>query len=96
MAFGLSSFGFQTSGGGGGGTNTNLGNADLTADDTRTYEIDGNTLDFQHSGNSILRIEEDNVSFGTSQGISEINFRFGTNNPALQIYEASGSGNKLC
>ncbi len=73
-------------------TNTNLGNTNLTSSGARTYDIDGNTLDFQTSGNSIFKIEEDNVAFGTSQGITEVNFRFGTNAPAIQIYEASGSG----
>jgi hypothetical protein len=89
MAQILNSFGFHTRNVTDTDTNTNLGNANLTADDARTYDIDGNTLDFQTSGNSIFKIEEDN---GTSQGIGEINFRFGTNDPAIQIYEASGSG----
>ena len=32
--------------GSGGGVNTNLGNANLTADDDRTYDVDGNSLIF--------------------------------------------------
>ena len=73
-------------------TNTNLGNTNLTASGTRTYDIDGNSLDFQHSSNSIFKIEEDNVSFGTGASITEVNFKFGSNTPSIQIYEASGSG----
>jgi len=73
-------------------TNTNLGNTNLTASDNRTYDVDGNSLDFQHNSGSILKIEEDNVTFGQSANITEVNFKFGSNAPAIQIYEASGSG----
>ena len=52
--------------GSGGGTNTNLGNANLTADDNRTYDVDGNSVVFdlnsgefkvEDSGNSDSYIE---------------------------------------
>jgi len=57
---------FGDIGGGGGGTDTNLGNADLTADDNRTYDVDGNSVVFdlnsgefkvEDSGNSDSYIE---------------------------------------
>lgn len=93
MAQQINSFGFlKGSGSGGGGTDTNLGNTDLTADATRTYDIDGNTLDFNNGGNSIINIQEDAVTFGNGNEVTEVSFKFGANAPDLRLYEASGSG----
>ena len=36
------------SGGGGGGTDTNLGNTDLSADATRTFDLNRNNLTFEN------------------------------------------------
>lgn len=93
MALDTLSFGFQSSGsGGGGGTNTNIANTNLTQDADRTLETDGNSLSFLASSNALMVIEEDNITIGGGGSIQEVNLKFGTNAPALQIYEASGSG----
>ena len=48
--------------GSGGGTNTNLGNANLTADDNRTFDMDGNSLVFElNSGD--FKIEDSGSGF---------------------------------
>jgi hypothetical protein len=93
MALDTLTFGFQGSGsGGGGGTNTNIANTNLTQDADRTLETDGNSLSFLASNNALMVIEEDNITIGGGGTIQEVNLKFGTNAPALQIYEASGSG----
>ena len=93
MALDTLTFGFQGSGsGGGGGTNTNIANTNLTQDADRTLETDGNSLSFLASSNALMVIEEDNITIGGGGTISEVNLKFGANAPALQIYEASGSG----
>lgn len=45
----------------GGGTNTNLGNANLTADNNRTYDCDGNSLTFDLNGGD-FRLEDSGTS----------------------------------
>lgn len=92
MAQILNSFGFHTRNVTDTDTNTNLGNADLTADATRSYDVDGNTLDFNNGGNSIINIAEDSVTFGDGNEVTQVAFKFGANAPEIQIYEASTSG----
>lgn len=50
------------SGGGGGGTDTNLGNTDLTADATRTFDVNRNNLTFENSGTNILELDQATAS----------------------------------
>tara|TARA_R100000278_G_C5474878_1_gene165943 strand:+ start:625 stop:1434 length:810 start_codon:yes stop_codon:yes gene_type:complete len=92
MAQILNSFGFHTRNVTDTDTNTNIANTNLTQDDNRTLETDGNSLDFLASGNSLLKLEEDNITIGDGGGIQQVNLKFGENNPALNIYEDSSSG----
>jgi hypothetical protein len=79
MAQQVNSFGFlKGSGSGGGGTNTNIANTDLTQDDNRTLDGDGNDLIF--TGQSQMEFN------------SAIDFKNGTSAPDIKIYEASGGG----
>ena len=50
------------SGGGGGGTDTNLGNTDLSADATRTFDLNRNNLTFENSGTNILELDQASAS----------------------------------
>ena len=92
MALNNNGFGFQQSSSGGGGTNTNIANTNLTADANRSFNIDGNTLDFDNGTASILQIKTPNVIFGGGGEITSVDFRMGTSAPLLRLFEASGGG----
>lgn len=92
MAQQLNGFGFQTKNVVDTDTNTNIANTNLTQDNNRTLEANGNSLDFLGSGNSLLKIEEDGLQFGEGGTIESVKFKFGTLAPDFRIFEASGSG----
>lgn len=91
MAQNPNTFGFQnSSSGGGGGTNTNIANTDLTADDNRVLDMDGNELRID-AAQSFL-IGEVTASLEFELNSQTISFKSDTNAPDFRIYEASGSG----
>lgn len=57
---------FLANGGGGGGTDTNLGNADLTADANREYNVDGNILEFVNGAVDVCKVDGSTFKIGVS------------------------------
>jgi len=91
MAQQTNSFGFLSgSGSGGGGTNTNIANTDLTADDNRVLDMDGNELRIDAAQSFLIGEVTASLEFELNSEI--ISFKSDTNAPDFRIYEASGSG----
>ncbi len=73
--------------------NTNLGNADLTADAARSYNVNGETLTFKDDASTIIEMQVDEITFGSgTTSLANVNFKFGTNPPDIRIFEDSSGG----
>tara|TARA_R110000751_G_scaffold88112_5_gene174323 strand:- start:653 stop:1444 length:792 start_codon:yes stop_codon:yes gene_type:complete len=57
---------FLANGGGGGGADTNLGNTDLTADANRSYDVDGNILEFVNGAVDVFKVDGSTFKIGVS------------------------------
>ena len=90
MAQQLNGFGFQTKNVVDTDTNTNIANTNLTADNNRTLDMDGNELQIDAAQSFYIGQGTASQEFELNSEI--ISFKSDNNAPDFRIYEASGSG----
>ena len=91
MAQNPNTFGFQTNAsGGGGGTNTNIANTNLTADNNRTLDMDGNELQIDAAQSFYIGQGTASQEFELNSEL--ISFKSGNQAPDFRIYEDSDNG----